>query len=105
MELKSKYNLDQVVYLLRTQYLHVGFEVYPVKIKQLNFFYDIDKRLQINYQVFKLNEEHNFDRRDFYANEKELFANKQELKQALNQISDMLIKTRELTDKGLPEVD
>jgi len=98
----TKYDVGQVVYALDVSYLYTSLCVRAVKIMQIEIT-DYDNY----YYVAELGKEHEWaacQNQKLY-NEKFLFNNKQELKQELNKIADNFKKTKELTERGLPNID
>lgn len=104
MKVEIKYDLEQVVYYLTHDYCRTGLEVKAVRIKTI-VLQKCHEEIWASYEIIALEDEYKINVPKRYANERELFANKQELKQALNKIADSLLKTKQLTEKGLPEID
>ena len=102
--IEIKYDLEQVVYYLTNDYIRTGLEVKAVKIKKI-VLQKCEGQTWASYEIVALEDEYKYNAPRRYADERELFANKQELKQALNKIADSLLKTKLLTEKGLPEID
>ena len=104
MKVEIKYDLDQVVYYLTHDYCRTGLEVKAVKIRKI-VLQKCHEETWASYEIVALEDENKYNAPIRYADERELFANKQELKQALNKIADSLMKTKQLTEKGLPYID
>lgn len=98
---EPKYKIGQKVYYLANYLRANHLEIMPVKIIGIRIAETLEKepKTYYQYEIEKLNEP-NWDLRRIciLPNECDLFANKQELKQALNKLCDRLSKAKELSD-------